>query len=111
MRMPRVRDCASDPQCLRLMEFSGKNSESLERLVVEMYARGLSTRDVEGCFRDEIRWELMISRVRYVRSPTGLWEDYREFCKRDLSGVEVEYLVLDAVYESSRRYGVLRRES
>jgi transposase-like protein len=44
------------------MEFSGKNSESLERLVVEMYARGLSTRDVEGCFRDEIRWELMISR-------------------------------------------------
>jgi hypothetical protein len=46
-----------------------------------------------------------------VRSPTGLWEDYREFCKRDLSGMEVEYLVLDAVYESSGRYGVLRRES
>ena len=29
------------------------NSEALERLVVEMYARGLSTKDVEECFRDE----------------------------------------------------------
>jgi hypothetical protein len=30
--------------------------------------------------------------------------------ERDLSGVEVEYLFLDAVYESLRRYGALRRE-
>ena len=34
-----------------------------------------------------------------------LWEDYLEFCERDLSGIEVEYLFLDAVYESIRRYG------
>jgi transposase-like protein len=58
VRMPRVRDCASGPHRSRLMEFSGKNSESLERLVVEMYARGLYTRDVEGCFRDEISGSL-----------------------------------------------------
>jgi hypothetical protein len=29
------------------MEFLSGNSEALERLVVEMYARGLSTRDVQ----------------------------------------------------------------
>jgi hypothetical protein len=29
------------------MEFLDGNSDVLERLVVEMYARGLSTRDVE----------------------------------------------------------------
>jgi len=34
-----------------------------------------------------------------------LWEDYRTFCERDLSEIEVEYLFLDAVYESLRRYG------
>jgi putative transposase len=34
-----------------------------------------------------------------------LWEDYRAFCERGLSEIEVEYLFLDAVYESLRRYG------
>jgi putative transposase len=87
------------------MEFLGGNSEALERLVVEMYARGLSTRDVEDCFRDESTGELMISRTAVSEITDRLWEDYREFCERDLSGVEVEYLFLDAVYESLRRHG------
>jgi putative transposase len=34
------------------MGFLNGNSEVLERLVSEMYARGLSTRDVEDAFRD-----------------------------------------------------------
>lgn len=34
------------------MSFLDGNSEVLERLVTEMYARGLSTRDVEDAFRD-----------------------------------------------------------
>src|SRR3712207_3257046 len=55
------------------MEFLGTNSEALERLVVEMYARrGLSTRDVEECFRDETTGELMISPgARSGRSPAS----------------------------------------
>jgi putative transposase len=105
VRMPQVRGSASGPYRSRLMEFLGTNSETLERLVVEMYARGLSTRDVEECFRDEISGELMISRSAVSEITDRLWEDYREFCERDLSGVEVEYLFLDAVYESLRRYG------
>ncbi len=104
VRVPQVRG-ASSPYRSRLMEFLGGNSEALERLVVEMYARGLSTRDVEECFRDEETGELMISRTAVSEITDRLWEDYREFCERDLSGVEVEYLFLDAVYESLRRYG------
>ena len=104
VRMPQVRG-ASAPYRSNLMEFLGKNSEALERLVVEMYARGLSTRDVEECFRDEISGELMISRSAVSEITDRLWEDYQEFCERDLSGVEVEYLFVDAVYESLRRYG------
>ena len=34
-----------------------------------------------------------------------LWEEYEAFAKRDLSGFEVEYLFLDAVYESLREQG------
>lgn len=34
-----------------------------------------------------------------------LWEEYEAFSQRDLSGFRVEYLFLDAVYESLRRMG------
>lgn len=103
VRVPQVRG-SSTPYRSRLMEFLSGNSEALERLVVEMYARGLSTRDVEECFRDEATGELMISRSAVSQITDQLWEDYRAFCERDLSEIEVEYLFLDAVYESLRRY-------
>jgi putative transposase len=105
VRVPQLRGTSSSPYRSRLMEFLSGNSEALERLVVEMYARGLSSRDVEECFRDEQTGELMISRSAVSEITDRLWEDYREFCQRDLSGIEVEYLFLDAVYESLRRYG------
>jgi transposase-like protein len=47
----------------------------------------------------------MISRSAVSEITDQLWEDYRAFCERDLSEIEVEYLFLDAVYESLRRYG------
>ena len=104
VRIPQVRDTLM-PYRSKLMEFLEGNSEALERLVVEMYARGLSTRDVEECFRDEATGELMISRSAVSQITDRLWEGYKEFSERDLSGVEVEYLFLDAIYESLRRYG------
>jgi transposase-like protein len=104
VRVPQVRGTAS-PYRSKLMQFLGGNSKALERLVVEMYARGLSSRDVEECFKDQKTGELMISRSAVSEITDRLWEDYREFSERDLSGVEVEYLFLDAVYESLRRYG------
>ena len=106
--MPQVRG-TGEPYRSKLMEFLSGNSGALERLVTEMYARGLSSRDVEECFKDHDSGELMISRM-ISRSAVSeitdrLWEDYREFCERDLSEVEIEYLFVDAVYESLRRYG------
>jgi hypothetical protein len=52
------------------LDFILGNSEVLEHLVVEMYARGLSTRDVEDCFRDEAG-NPMISVRGHVKVPTG----------------------------------------
>jgi putative transposase len=100
VRMPRLRGCADDPYRSKLMEFLGGNSEALERVVVEMYARGLSTRDVEECFRDEISGALMISRSAVSETTDRLWEDHREFCERDLSGVEAHTILSKG---SSRR--------
>ena len=104
VRMPQVRG-SGESYHSKLMEFLGDNSEALERLVTEMYARGLSTRDVEECFKDQDTGELMISRTAVSEITDRLWEDYRAFCERDLSEIEVEYLFVDAVYESLRRYG------
>ncbi len=104
VRLPQVRE-APETYRSKLMEFLGSNSGALERLVVEMYARGLSTRDVEECFRDEHSGELLISRSAVSGITDALWEDYRAFAERDLSEVEVEYLFVDAIYESLRRYG------
>jgi transposase-like protein len=104
VRMPQVRG-AGEPYRSKLMEFLEGNSEALERLATEMYARGLSTRDVEDCFKDLHSGEPLLSRTAVSEITDQLWEDYRAFCERDLSQIEVEYLFVDAVYESLRRYG------
>ncbi|MGH9890566.1 MAG: transposase, partial [bacterium] len=59
VRVPQVRD-GEVPYRSKLLEFLAANSEALDRLVEEMYARGLSTRDIEDCFRGPDA-ELLIS--------------------------------------------------
>jgi putative transposase len=103
VRVPQVRK-ADEPYRSKLMEFLDGNSDVLERLVVEMYARGLSTRDVEDCFRDATG-ALLISRSAVSEITDQLWEHYQGFCHRDLSEFDVCYLFLDSIYESLRRYG------
>ena len=101
--VPQVRG-AGEPFRSSLMSFLDGNSAVLESLVNEMYARGLSTRDVEDAFRDATG-ELLISKSAVSEITDRLWEDYQAFITRDLSGVEVEYLFVDAVFEALRRHG------
>ena len=101
--VPQVRG-AGEPFRSSLMGFLDGNSEVLESLVAEMYARGLSTRDVEDAFRDSTG-ELLISRSKVSEITDRLWADYQAFIGRDLSEVAVEYLFCDAVFESLRRHG------
>ncbi len=103
LRVPQVRS-SETPFRSRLMEFLEGNSDVLERLVTEMYARGLSTRDVEDAFRDATG-TLLISRSAVTSITDRLWEEYQAFVARDLSEVDPSYLFLDAVYESLRRHG------
>lgn len=101
--LPQVRG-AGEPFHSSLMSFLDGNSEVLESLVNEMYARGLSTRDVEDAFRDSTG-ELLISRSKVSEITDRLWADYQAFIARDLAEIEVEYLFVDAVFESLRRHG------
>jgi hypothetical protein len=90
------------------MEFLRGNTDVLDYLVLQMYTRGLSTRDVEEAFRDPATGEALLSRTAISDLTDSLWEDCQRFCARDLAGFEVEYVFLDAVYESLRRQGNLK---
>jgi transposase-like protein len=103
IRVPQVRD-AGEPFRSTLMGFLEGNSDVLDRLVMEMYARGMSTRDVEDAFRD-VTGELVISRTAVSEITDGLWDQYEEFTNRDLSEIAIEYLFVDAIFESLRRHG------
>src|SRR5205814_7940682 len=75
-----------------------------DRLVAVMYARGMSTRDIEDAFRD-VTGELLISRSAVSEITGRLWADYQEFAGRDLSEIEAGYLFADAIFESLRAQG------
>jgi putative transposase len=103
LRVPQVRGAGEvfRPQLLSFLE---GNSEVLERLVCEMYARGMSTRDIEDAFRAEDGTSLL-SRSAVSEVTDRLWAEYEAFLSRDLLGLSIHYLFVDAVFESLRRYG------
>lgn len=76
----------------------------LERLVVEWHATGMSTRDVAGAFGD-VTGELVILRTAVSEVTDEYWTLYKQFISRDLSGIAVENLFVDGLYESLRRHG------
>lgn len=59
-----------------IMSFVDGDSQVLERLVIEMEARGLSTTDVEDAFKGATG-ESMISRTAVSEITDRIWEDYQ----------------------------------
>ena len=102
VKVPQVRE-APQPYRSKIVSQVKRLTPCLERMVQEMYARGLSTRDIEDLFQDA-QGQRLLSRTAVSEMTEALWEEYESFCKRDLSGFEVVYLFLDAVYESMRFY-------
>jgi transposase-like protein len=96
---PQVRD-RREPYRSQFLGQLPAMSEKLKELVLEMYARGLSTRDIEDALRED--GKLLLSKSAVSELTDALWEEYRAFSKRDLSGYDVVYMFADAVYESLR---------
>ena len=94
---PQIADRA-EPFRSKLREIVGGRTEELEALAVEMYARGLSTRDIEALFTDETGKSLL-SRTAVSAVTERLWAEYEAFASRDLSEFEVVYLFVDGIAE------------
>ena len=97
---PQVRDTPEPFVSSVRAALSGRTRE-LERLAVELYARGLSTRDIEDAFTDETGRRLL-SRAAVSEITEKLWAEYEDFCRRDLSESAVAYLFIDGVAERLR---------
>ena len=97
---PQVRDTPEPFISGVRAALSGRTRE-LERLAVELYARGLSTRDIEDTFTDDTGRRLL-SRAAVSEITEKLWAEYEDFCKRDLSEHAIVYLFVDGIAERLR---------
>ncbi|MCL6580339.1 MAG: transposase [Firmicutes bacterium] len=86
MDVPQVRD-TEELVRLAVWEALSRRTDVLDRLVVQMYTRGLSTRDIEDALREATGGESVLARSTVSRISDALWEDYEAFSQRDLSGL------------------------
>jgi putative transposase len=95
--VPQLADMA-EPFRSKIREVIRGRTEELERLAVEMYARGLSVRDIEAAFTDEAR-RCVLTRTAASELTERLWADYEPFASRDLREFKVLYLFVDGIAE------------
>jgi putative transposase len=103
LKVPQVRGREA-PYRSQLWTDLAATSEILKRLIVEMYAGGLSQRDIEYSLEKALG-EFVLSKSTVSELTETLTQEYEAFRTRDLSGYEVAYLFMDAVYEPLRRWG------
>jgi len=101
--VPQVRQ-APEPFIPKVAQFFKGHTDLLDKLVVEMYARGLSTRDIEDTLV-MLTVKEVLSSASVSRVSEALWKEYQAFSERDLYHIKVGYLFLGAIYESLRSYG------
>jgi len=105
--VPQVAD-RPEPFVSRVRAGLAGRTAELERLAVEMFARGLSTRDIEAAFRDATG-ATTLSRSAVSQVTERLWQEYEAFATRDLSEFAIAYLFVDGVAE--RLHAGLPREA
>ena len=94
---PQIAD-RSEPFRSHIREAVRGGTEELEALAVEMYARGLSTRDIEALFADR-DGHSRLSRTAVSEITERLWAEYEAFATRDLAEFEITYLFVDGIAE------------
>lgn len=95
--VPQVSETA-EPFRSQIRQVIRGRTEELERLAVEMYARGLSVRDIEAAFTDE-SGRCALTKSAASELTERLWADYQAFAGRDLSEFKVLYLFVDGIAE------------
>jgi putative transposase len=82
----------------------GRTSDVLTTLLVEMYAGGMSQRDIEMAL-EKAFGQFVVSKSAISEMTERLTDECEAFRTRDLSGYDVAYLFIDTVYELLRRWG------
>jgi transposase-like protein len=72
-------------------------THALESLVICSFLRGLSVRDVEAALEETFDAPV-VSKSTAARVCQDTRERYRSWCERELSGHDLVYLFLDALY-------------
>jgi len=107
LALPQLR-ATEEPYHSRLAQAFRDGSDTLGQMVTEMYVRGLSTRDIESMFIETLGQQLL-SRSSVSRITRRLQKDFDAWRNRDLSGLNVLYLFLDAIYLPLRQ-GIKEKE-
>jgi putative transposase len=103
LQLPQMRGLR-EPYRAKLWAAQGRTSDVLTTLIVEMYAGGMSQRDIESALEKALG-QFVLSKRAVSDITDRLTHEYEAFRTRDLSGYDIAYLFMDAVYEPIRRWG------
>ncbi len=99
-RAPQVAD-RDAPFRSALRDGLRGRTEALEDRAVELFARGLSTRDIADVVTDA-EGRPLLSRAAVSQLGERLWAEYQAFAGRDLTEHDVVYLCVDGIAERLR---------
>jgi len=105
IQLPQLRQ-TEEPYKSEIMSQIPVISPELERIAIETYVRGLSTRDIEDTFKS-IDGSKMLSKDAVSKITELLNTEYIKFSQRDLSQYDVIYVYVDGVYEAIGNSGVI----
>lgn len=103
LKVPQVRG-REVPSRSQLWSNLATPSDVRKSLILEMYAGGLSQRDMEYTLEKALG-QVVLSKSTVSELTDSLTQEYEAGCSRELSGYEVAYLFIDTVDEPRRRWG------
>jgi transposase-like protein len=95
LQRPKLRD-SDQAFCSRLFGTGVTRTNALESLVIAGWVRGLSDRDVEAALAEALGAQAALSKSTVSRICQAIREEFATWRERDLSGVVLDYLYLDA---------------
>jgi putative transposase len=95
LQRPKLRG-TDQAFCARLFGAGVTRTHALESLVISGWVRGLSDRDIEATLAEVLGPEAALSKSTVSRICAAIGEEFAAWRTRDLSGVRLDYLFLDA---------------
>jgi putative transposase len=95
LQRPKLRG-TDQAFCSRLFGAGVTRTNALESLVISGWVRGLSDRDIEATLAEVLGPEAALSKSTVSRICAAIGEEFAAWRARDLSGVRLDYLFLDA---------------